>query len=120
MNFDEAVLAHSKWKMRLLEVAMGLSKESLDPEIVGADNKCALGQWIHGEAKQKYSQLSEYLTLIEVHASFHQCASSVLRMALSGQAEEAKIHLNTGGSFMGASTQTITAIRRLQRKVGNL
>jgi methyl-accepting chemotaxis protein len=117
MNFDDAITAHSQWKIRLQGVINGSSKEILDPQVVGLDNKCPLGQWIHGEAKQQYSQLPEYSVLVKQHAEFHQSAASVLRLALAGQMDQAKACLETGGSFMEASIRTITAIRQLRRKV---
>jgi hypothetical protein len=97
-------------------VVNGTSKESLDPEVIGTDNKCALGQWLYGEAKQ-HAQLPEYAALIKQHAEFHKSASEVLRLALAGQAEMAKASLTNEGPFVTTSVRTITAIRRLQRKV---
>src|SRR5512145_726561 len=116
MNFDEVIAAHAQWKTRLQAVVNGTSKESLDPEAIGTDNKCALGQWLYGEAKQ-YANIPEYAVLIKEHADFHKSASGVLRMALAGQVENAKASLTSDGPFVATSLRTITAIRRLQRKV---
>lgn len=117
MNFEDAITAHSQWKIRLQGVLNGSNKEVLDPQVVGLDNKCALGQWIHGEAKQQYGALPEYVALVKQHAAFHQHAAAVLRMALQGQADQARACLETSGSFTEASIRTITAIRQLRRKV---
>ena len=116
MNFDEVITAHAQWKTRLQAVVNGTSMEALDPEAIGTDNKCALGQWLYGEAK-KYAHLPEYAALLKEHADFHLSASGVLRMALAGQMDRAKASLNTDGPFIATSLRTITAIRRLQRKV---
>jgi Chemoreceptor zinc-binding domain len=116
MNFDDAITAHSQWKIRLLNVINGTSQESLDPQVIAIDNKCALGQWIYNEAHQ-YSQLPEYTELVQEHAIFHKCASEVLRKALAGQTEMAKQDMSNSGPFMDASIHTINAIRHLRRKV---
>ena len=116
MNFDEAITAHSQWKIRLQAVIHGTSKEVLDPAVVGLDNKCALGQWIYGEA-QLYSGLPEYGALVKEHAHLHHCAADTLRLAQSGQTEKAEATLATGGPFIDASLRTINAIRHLRKQV---
>jgi inorganic pyrophosphatase len=115
MNFDEAITAHSQWRIRLQGFIAGTSQENLDPKIVAVDNKCVLGQWIHGEAKQ-YAQMPEYVLLIKEHANFHQRAANVLRLVEAGKREEAKAEVGAG-EFFKASIQTINAIRHLRKKV---
>ena len=102
--------------MRLRAVVEHSSQESLDPAMVGMDNRCVLGQWIHGEAVQ-FNQMKEYTELVHEHSNFHKCAADVLRMALAGQTEKAKAQLDAEGPFMEASIHTINAIRHLRRKV---
>lgn len=116
MNFDEAITAHSQWKMRLQAVINGTSRELLDPAVVGLDNKCPLGQWIHGEAKQ-FSALPEYSKLVEEHAHLHRCTADVLRMVISGHQDKARAALETDGVFINASIATINAIRHLRKVV---
>ena len=115
MNFDEAITAHSQWKIRLQSFVAGTSKETLDPAIVGVDNKCVLGQWIYGEAKQ-YAGEIEYKQLLEEHARFHKCAAQVLQTSLAGKQQEAVKMLESGGEFHEISLKTINAIRHLKRK----
>jgi hypothetical protein len=116
MNFDDAVAAHSQWKVRLQSVINGSIKEVLDPATVAMDNRCVLGQWIHGEAKE-YSVLPEYETLRKEHAAFHNCAAAVLRTYLDGDAAKAKAMIDPGDAFHDASIKTIWAIQRLRSKV---
>ena len=115
MNFEEAITAHSQWKIRLQGVISGTNKEVLDPQIVAKDDRCALGQWIHGEAR-KYELLPEYADLVKDHARFHRCAAEVLHAAQTGQTEKAKANV-TSGDFHEVSLKTITAIRKLRKKV---
>jgi len=116
MNFDEAINAHSQWKIRLQSALNGTNKETLDPAAIGVDNKCALGQWIYGEAKV-HSTLKEYESLKLDHAHFHQCAAEVVRDFQAGNTDKARVALETGGVFHMASIKTINAIRHLRSKV---
>ena len=116
MNFDDAITAHSQWRIRLQSVIAGTSQEKLDPQVVGRDDKCPLGQWIHGEANQKFAGLKEFPILVQKHAAFHLSAAGVLRMVAAGKLAEAKENV-TRGEFFDASIQTINAIRHLRKQV---
>jgi hypothetical protein len=115
MHLDDAITAHSQWRIRLQGVITGTSREVLDPQVVGADNKCILGQWIYGEARI-HANLAEYERLVREHAVFHQCAAQVLRLASSGQKEAAALMVKSG-DFHQASLRAITAIRQLRGKI---
>jgi hypothetical protein len=67
MDFDQAVVAHIAWKQKLttyLEKRDG----SLNAREAVLDNKCPLGQWIHGEGSSKCSKFPEFSTLKTEHA----------------------------------------------------
>ena len=72
MNFDEAIQAHAAWKVKL-SAYLYKCDGSLKSADVRVDNRCPLGQWLHGEGK-KYASLAEYQTLIKEHARFHLAA----------------------------------------------
>jgi hypothetical protein len=116
MNFDEAITAHSQWKIRLQSAINGTNKEVLDPATICVDNRCTLGQWIYGEAKE-HSTLKEYEVLRLEHAHFHQCAAEVVRTFQAGETDKARAALESGGHFHAASIKTINAIRHLRTKV---
>ena len=115
MDFSEAITAHSQWRIRLQAAISGTSRENLDPKVVGVDDRCVLGQWIHGEAKQ-FSAVPEYAALVKEHRAFHQCAAQVLTQVATGKLEEAKASV-ASGEFYQASLRTINAIRHLRAKV---
>jgi hypothetical protein len=46
MNFDQVIMAHTRWKVRFLNFVEG--KEKLEADTVAKDNLCDLGQWIYG------------------------------------------------------------------------
>ena len=115
MNFDDAITAHSQWRIRLQGAIAGTNKDVLDPKVVGADDQCVLGKWIHGEARQ-YAANADYAALVQEHKFFHQTAAQVLGMISAGRQEEAKVSVGSG-AFFDASIKTINAIRRLRKQV---
>lgn len=83
MNFDDAITAHTQWKMKLSSY-LSHPDDSLDVASVSADNKCLLGQWIGGEGA-KYSSLPEFAKLRTEHTHFHKAVGDVVRKAAMGQ-----------------------------------
>ena len=115
MNFDDAIKAHSAWKMKLSKYLANPDK-SLKAEDVAQDSKCDLGKWIHGEAIQ-FNQLPEYSALKLEHANFHKAAADVIRKADSGQSTSEDTQLGGSSPFAKASSAVVTAIMAIRRKV---
>ena len=115
MDFDEAIKAHSAWKMKL---SMYLKKPdgSLKVSEIQVDNKCALGQWIYGEGA-KYSSHPEFATLKTEHALFHKAAAQVVQKADSGQDTSKETSLGSKSEFASASSSVVSAIMAIRRKV---
>ncbi len=78
MNFDDAIAAHIKWKVRLSQFIDGTGSEKLQSANVCKDNNCDLGKWIHGEGT-KFKSLPHYQDLVKKHANFHLCAGDVVK-----------------------------------------
>lgn len=114
MKFDEAIQAHAAWKIKLttyIRKPDGVLK-SAD---VRVDNKCALGQWLHGDG-QKHASLDEYRTLISEHARFHRAAGDVIDQADKGLVTNDQA-LNFDSEYGVASRSVVQAIKVLQKKV---
>ncbi len=116
MDFDQAIKAHSEWKMKLSNYLRKPDK-SLDPAVVCLDNKCPLGVWIHGEGS-KHSAVPEYGTLKSEHATFHKSAAEIIKKADAGQNVSEDVALGSASPFAKSSTAVITAIMTMKRKVG--
>jgi len=112
LNFKTAIDAHMKWKQRLSAVIAGTSTEQLDPAVIGRDDQCALGKWIHGEGGQHYGSQDLFLELREHHAQFHRCAAEVLRTAQAGAVADAEKMLNAG-AYQQASVDVVLRLARL-------
>lgn len=116
MNFDEAIAAHSAWKMKL-STYLRKPDGSLKPADIQVDNKCALGQWIHGDGS-KFKASPEYETLKNEHAKFHKAAAEVVKKADSGQSTAEETAIGSKSDFGKASTAVVTAIMAMKKKAG--
>jgi methyl-accepting chemotaxis protein len=116
VNLDDAIQAHAAWKIKL---AVYLKKPdgSLKPAEIGADSRCPLGQWLHGDAT-KYSSLPEYQTLIAEHARFHKAAANIAEQANGGRKLNSDEVLGGGSEFASSSLNVVKAIKNLQNKLG--
>lgn len=114
MNFDEAIGAHSAWKVKL---SMYLAKPdgSIKAAEVEKDNACKLGIWIHGEGSQ-HAALPEFTSLKSEHARFHKAAAAVVRKADSGQKVSEDIALGGDSDFSAASSAVVRAIMNLRKR----
>lgn len=113
MNFDDAIAAHIKWKVRLTQFIDGTSTEQLRSDTVCKDNLCDLGKWIYGEGA-KFKTAPHYSDLVSKHANFHRCAADVVKKVELNDKPGAKSLLT--GSFATASKETVTAIMELKKE----
>lgn len=113
MNFDDAIAAHIKWKVRLTQFIDGTGTEKLASATIGKDNVCDLGRWIYGEGV-RYASLPRYQDLVKKHANFHVCAGEVVKKVENGDKPGAKSAL--GGPFAASSKETVTAIMELKKE----
>ena len=106
--FDHAVFVHAKWKHQLRQ-AIETGKSEWTVAEVEADDGCELGDWFEHLplAKKNSAQFSH---LSSLHSEFHQAASEVLALALSGRKEEAKEAISSGSRFTQVSTQLTLAL----------
>lgn len=84
INVPDAITAHVSWKVRLQKYIDGKSDENLDPMSVCRDDQCALGQWIHGPATQRFHTNKAFHTLRSHHAQFHYVAANIVRYMQEG------------------------------------
>lgn len=89
MDWMEIIGAHVTWKQRLTTYLAGTSKETLDPEAIRLDDRCALGKWIYGD-EQAMSTLSRFGEVRSLHAQFHQYAAEVVSRHQAGNTVDAE------------------------------
>lgn len=110
LDFDAAIDAHGKWKQRLVDYVAG-GGEKLDPAIVGRDDQCALGCWIHGDGRALRGN-AMYGDLKVEHAGFHRCAADVIRTHLAGDSGGAREQI--AGEFSNRSGRVIGLLKTMQ------
>ena len=115
INFYEAIEAHLSWKLRLNNYLRGRSKEDLQPHHICVDNRCVLGQWIHGPGKARFGELVLFQRLTEEHAKFHLQASKVVEAHNSGNSSLAAKLLEN--DFAHQSKKTVDCLTKLHFQV---
>lgn len=110
LDFDGAIAAHGKWKQRLLDYVAG-GGERLDPAVVGRDDQCALGCWIHGDGRALRGNAG-YTELKAEHAGFHRCAADVIRTQLAGNSDGARAQIS--GEFSQRSERVIGLLESMR------
>ena len=115
MDLNTAMQAHNEWKVKL---RMAISKkEQLDADTIARDNCCALGKWLHGEAKSLYSALPAYKDCVGKHAGFHREAGAVARSINAAQYDKAEAMLAAGTPYAQATSAVGSAILGLKKAV---
>ncbi|MCO5976959.1 CZB domain-containing protein [Ideonella sp. NS12-5] len=90
LDFAAAIRAHQAWKGRLQAVVNGESQEQLRSADVSPDDRCVLGQWLHGPGCQGFQGESLLDTVRTAHARFHLMAGAVLRAVEEGRPQDAR------------------------------
>jgi hypothetical protein len=116
VNFDDAINAHTAWKMKL-SLYLRKADGSLKPNQIEPDNQCPLGQWIYGEGA-KHAHMPEFVTLKSEHAKFHKAAADVVRKADAGQSVAEEMAIGSKTAFGTSSSAVIQAIMAMKRKAG--
>ncbi|MDE2369718.1 MAG: CZB domain-containing protein [Burkholderiales bacterium] len=116
MDLAQASGAHTEWKVKL---RMAIAKrEDTDAATISRDDCCALGKWLHGEAKSRYSQLKAYSTCLSQHAAFHREAGAVAATINRKDYAKAEKMLDAGSPYATVSSSVISAILGLKKEAG--
>lgn len=115
MDFEDAIAAHVAWKIKLRGAIT--TRSEVDAVSVARDDKCVLGQWLHGEARQKYAHLAAFTGCVQAHAAFHREAGRVAALINAKQYAEAAAGLDLGSPYARASMDATVAITRLRSEI---
>jgi hypothetical protein len=116
LDIDAAIAAHENWKARLQAQLHQSRTENLDPAVVCQDDRCALGQWLHGPGRERLGKYPAFSVLVARHQYFHVQASTVVAQVHSGDRASAERTLDTG--FRHASNQVLLLLKELKRGLG--
>jgi len=103
------IAAHGMWKYRLHE-AIRTGNSEFSVEVVAADNRCPLGQWLYGDEGRRSNGQHHYEQIRSLHAQFHQLTARILELAVSHHAEQARRALESGSEFLATSARLVTLL----------
>ena len=114
MDFKSAIQAHLQWKLKL---ASYLRKPdgTLNAATIEPDNRCELGQWIHG-AGAVHAAHPEFSALKQSHARFHHAAADVVRKVDAGKVVTEEIAVGSKSEFGSASSECVKLLLTLSFK----
>ena len=115
MDYRSAIQSHNSWKKKLTAY-LRKPDGTLNPDHLGSDCRCSLGQWIYGRGMQ-YCDLPEYVQLKFEHARFHQCAGELVKQADLGRDVSQEMVLGAESDFAIFSAAVIRAILKMKKKI---
>ena len=89
--------------------------EKLDADTICRDDRCPLGQWLHGSGGQRWGTRPLFTQLLAKHADFHQSAGSVARKINAGQYADAEKLIGSGSHFSDISLEVTTLLSTAKR-----
>lgn len=113
LDIATAKAAHENWKHRLQAYLDGKSTEQFSAEVICFDDRCDLGQWIHGAGKARLGNFPGFTALMGHHKMFHYAASNVVALAKAGKSVDAKAMLN--GQFAKFSREVVADLDLLDQ-----
>jgi methyl-accepting chemotaxis protein len=118
LSFDDAIIVHEQWKERLMHIVTDRVDDltALDADNVRRDDKCVLGGWIHGIARDRFSTDENFVDLRDEHARFHHCAADVIEHARCKRLKYSRLIID--GEFTRRSRKVIGLLEILRGKYG--
>jgi hypothetical protein len=100
VNLIQAYTQDKELKDRFLEAIN--SQAQIDAGIIGKQDRCVLGNWLHGEAERKCQFFKTYKPALEAHAAFHVQAAKVAKLINGREYDDARAALADGSAFAKA------------------
>jgi hypothetical protein len=116
MNLQQAVTAHTGWKMKVTRY-LSSPDGSLQPATIRQDSRCELGKWLYGEGRS-FQHLPEYQKLMNDHARLHESASDLIRRTNSGEYLQPETVMGDRSPFGIAARVFVKSLQSLQDRTG--
>jgi hypothetical protein len=112
----QAIGAHIWWKHEFA-TAINERRYWLHPDTVANDRECEFGRWLYGLSPD--DQNSGHFRLVQsLHATFHEEAAHVMRLALAGDAAGAQTAIAIG-LYPNISTALLIAMGEWAEALGS-
>ena len=111
MRIEEAINAHTDWKIRL---RWAISERStVDIEDISSEETCEFGKWLEREFAVHIKSSSAYEECVRAHAKFHQEAARVAGLINSKSYSEAEQLLGQETPYSRASLEVVHTAKKL-------
>lgn len=118
MHLGNAIAAHEEWKTTLRDAIAG--NATLDVVTISSDNCCEFGQWLYGEGKRLFGELTVHSHCVETHKLFHLEAGKIADAINVKNFVDANYMLAANTPFSKTSNALAESILRLkQQAVGS-
>ena len=112
-DFDKAIAAHRQWKVTLRRAIA--ERGRLDADTLCRDDRCPLGQWLHGSGGRRWGTQPGFVALLEKHAEFHAAAGAAAHQINAGAYADAERLIGSGSVFASVSSEVATLLTRAKR-----
>jgi methyl-accepting chemotaxis protein len=96
---------HAEWKLKFQRAIS--NAEMFDVAIVAADDCCALGGWLSGDAKRLMGDSRSLQDCAAKHAAFHREAGRVAQAINAGKMPEATAMISDGTPYARLQTHWV-------------
>jgi hypothetical protein len=111
-TLKSAIAAHAAWTARL-KAAIGNRKLDIPVNTIRMDNQCQFGKWLYSTGiSAAEAQTENYRKTRQLHAQFHEEASKVAQLAISGQKESAEQAMGPGSEYTRISSALTDVLTR--------
>lgn len=114
MNFDEAIQAHSSWKLKLKNY-LASPDGSIDIDKLSKDNQCVLGSWLYSSESKNYQNSPEFKELVAEHKEFHKAAAEIVKRKNNGEDIKEEVAIGSDSVFSRSSSKVVTLLMALKK-----
>lgn len=90
------------------------AKGQVDAMIIGKQDRCVLGNWLHGEAERRCQLFKSYKPAVMAHTAFHVQAAKVAKLVNVKEYDDARAALEPGTPFSKALVELGVALAKLK------
>jgi Chemoreceptor zinc-binding domain len=112
---DAGLSSHAQWKSRLLD-AISRGTSDFEVNAVRRDDECQFGKWFHSLPTET-QETDVWREIHALHASFHETAAEILRLAVQGDRAGALKKLAYGETYGRISGKLVLALNKWKERL---
>lgn len=114
IDIDALIYQHLQWKSQAESFFYETNCKTINPTIIGRDNCCDLGKWIHSPVSDPLSSNETFKQLKKAHKKFHLYAGRMLLECKSGDTDCAESWLPL---FHKSAEDVIKLLKGLKKEI---